>query len=157
MLYFMPISDQENFISGQYLILKILQMFSFSEQSALRRHRLVKKYRGSLSGEHGDGRLRGEFIPLMLGEHNYDLLKQVKECWDPENILNPGKIIDTPAMNSSLRYIPGKATREIETIYDFSSSDGIIRAAERCNGSADCRKSVKNRRSNVSKLHGNRR
>lgn len=104
---------------------------------------LVKKYKGSLSGEHGDGRLRGEFIPVMLGENNYKLLKQVKECWDPQSILNPGKITDTPPMNSSLRYIPGKLTREIKTIYDFSSSDGIVRAAERCNGSADCRKSSK--------------
>jgi FAD/FMN-containing dehydrogenase/Fe-S oxidoreductase len=105
--------------------------------------KLVKKYKGSLSGEHGDGRLRGEFISFMLGEHNYNLLKQVKECWDPECILNPRKITNTPAMNTSLRYVPGKPTRVIETIYDFSSSEGIIREAERCNGSADCRKSVK--------------
>jgi FAD/FMN-containing dehydrogenase/Fe-S oxidoreductase len=105
--------------------------------------RLVKKYRGSLSGEHGDGRLRGEFIPVILGEHNFDLLKRIKSTWDPENILNPGKIIATPEMNSSLRYIPGKATREIRTFFDFSSSDGLIRATERCNGSADCRKSSK--------------
>ena len=55
---------------------------------------LVKKFRGSISGEHGDGRLRGEFIPLVIGEHNYDLLKKIKKCWDPENILNPGKITD---------------------------------------------------------------
>ncbi len=103
---------------------------------------LVKKFRGSLSGEHGDGRLRGEFIPIILGEHNYGLLKKIKECWDPKGILNPGKITDTPPMDSNLRYVPGLPTREIETIYDFSSSDGIIRAAERCNGSADCRKSA---------------
>jgi len=103
---------------------------------------LVKKYRGSLSGEHGDGRLRGEFIPLILGEHNYNLLKQVKECWDPNGILNPGKITGTPPMDTNLRYTPGIPTRDIKTIYDFSSSDGIIRAAERCNGSADCRKSA---------------
>ena len=109
---------------------------------AIETAQLVKKYRGSLSGEHGDGRLRGEFIPVILGEHNYSLLKQVKECWDPKGILNPGKITDTPPMDSSLRYVPGVLTREIETIYDFSSSDGIIRAAERCNGSADCRKSA---------------
>ena len=105
--------------------------------------RLVKKYRGSLSGEHGDGRLRGEFIPLMLGDHNYRLLKEIKKAWDPEGIMNPGKIVDTPQMNSYLRYIPGRPTREIETYYDFSSSDGIVRAAERCNGSADCRKSIR--------------
>ncbi len=105
--------------------------------------RIVKKYRGSISGEHGDGRLRGEFIPMMLGNHNYNLIKEVKECWDPEYIFNPGKIINTPPMNTFLRYIPGKPTMDIETIYDFSSSDGIVRAAERCNGSGDCRKSVK--------------
>lgn len=104
--------------------------------------RIVKKYNGSLSGEHGDGRLRGEFIPMMLGDHNYNLLKEIKKCWDPDCILNPGKITDTPQMNSNLRYIPGCPAREIETYYDFSSSDGILRAAERCNGSADCRKSV---------------
>jgi len=105
--------------------------------------KIVKKYRGSLSGEHGDGRLRGEFIPLMLGEHNYTLLKEVKKCWDADGLLNPGKITNTPEMNSSLRYVPGRPIRNIETIFDFSPSDGILRAAERCNGSADCRKSIK--------------
>ncbi len=104
---------------------------------------LVKKYHGSLSGEHGDGRLRGEFIPLLLGEHNYGLLKKVKKVFDQNNILNPGKITDTPSMNSSLRYIPGAATRNLKTYYDFSSTGGILRAAEKCNGSADCRKSVR--------------
>ncbi|MDR2887063.1 MAG: FAD-binding protein [Bacteroidales bacterium] len=104
---------------------------------------IVKKHRGSLSGEHGDGRLRGEFIPLMIGEHNYGLLKEIKKCWDPECILNPGKIVDTPPMNTCLRYKPGRQPEQPDTIYDFSSSGGILRAAERCNGSADCRKSVK--------------
>lgn len=102
--------------------------------------RLVKKYRGSLSGEHGDGRLRGEFIPLMLGEHNYALLKEVKKTWDPDGILNPGKITDTPRMNTHLRYKPGIVTPMPETFFDFSESEGVIRAAERCNGSGDCRK-----------------
>ena len=104
--------------------------------------KLVKKYRGSLSGEHGDGRLRGEFIPLIIGEYNYNLLKQVKKAWDPNGILNPGKITATPPMDSSLRYIPGAPTRNIDTIYDFSSTGGVIRASERCNGTADCRKSA---------------
>ncbi len=102
--------------------------------------RLVKKYKGSMSGEHGDGRLRGEFIPIILGEYNYNLLKRIKLTWDPHNILNPGKITDTPQMNTSLRYVPGKKTPEINTIYDFTSTDGIVRAAEKCNGSGDCRK-----------------
>ncbi|HCI54695.1 MAG TPA: FAD-linked oxidase C-terminal domain-containing protein [Bacteroidales bacterium] len=104
--------------------------------------RLVKKYRGSMSGEHGDGRLRSEFIPIVIGEHNYQLLKKIKQCWDPLNILNPGKITETVPMNTFLRYIPGKETPNIETYFDFSSTDGVVRAAENCNGSADCRKSM---------------
>ncbi|MCO5265493.1 MAG: FAD-binding protein [Lentimicrobium sp.] len=108
---------------------------------ALETAKLVKKYRGSLSGEHGDGRLRGEFIPLMIGHHNYHLLKKIKAIWDPEGIFNPGKITDTPKMNASLRYEPGQVTREIDTVFDFSANLGIVRAAEQCNGSGDCRKS----------------
>lgn len=109
---------------------------------ALETARLVKKYNGSLSGEHGDGRLRGEFIPLMLGEHNYQLLRKVKQLWDPDGLFNPGKITDTPAMNTSLRFQAGKPVREVETIFDFSASKGILRAAEQCNGSGDCRNTV---------------
>lgn len=101
---------------------------------------LVKKYRGSLSGEHGDGRLRGEFIPIMVGDKVYSLMKQVKQTFDPNSIFNPGKIVDTPPMNTNLRYTPGQQPREIDTIFDFSSVMGILRAAEKCNGSGDCRK-----------------
>lgn len=101
---------------------------------------LVKKYRGSLSGEHGDGRLRGEFIPLMIGEHNYRLLEEIKQCWDPQGIFNPGKITATPPMNSSLRYQPGEPVRELKTYFDFSAEQGLMRATEKCNGSGDCRK-----------------
>ena len=101
---------------------------------------LVKKYRGSLSGEHGDGRLRGEFIPLMIGAHNYRLLEEIKQCWDPKGIFNPGKITATPPMNSSLRYVPGEPVKDIATYFDFSADRGIVRATEKCNGSGDCRK-----------------
>jgi len=101
--------------------------------------RLVKKYKGSLSGEHGDGRLRGEFIPIMIGKKNYQLLREIKQCWDPNNIFNPGKIVDTPKMNTHLRYLPDQQTREIQTYFDFSDDMGILRATERCNGSGDCR------------------
>ncbi|MEA1887935.1 MAG: FAD-linked oxidase C-terminal domain-containing protein, partial [Bacteroidota bacterium] len=101
---------------------------------------LVKKFRGSLSGEHGDGRLRGEFIPLMYGDRIYNILREVKYTWDPEGILNPGKIVDTPPMNSSLRYTPGQEVRQLETYFSFEDTGGYIRAAEKCNGSGDCRK-----------------
>jgi FAD/FMN-containing dehydrogenase/Fe-S oxidoreductase len=103
--------------------------------------RIVKKYHGSMSGEHGDGRLRGEFIPIIIGERNYQLNKEVKNIFDRGNIFNPGKIVFTPPMDTSLRYIPGRKTPELKTWYDFSSSDGVVRAAEKCNGSGDCRKS----------------
>jgi len=106
---------------------------------ALETARLVKKYHGSLSGEHGDGRLRGEFIPLMIGDENYQLIREIKQSWDPFNIFNPGKITDTPKMSDSLRYRAGLPSREIDTIFDFSESHGILRAVEKCNGSGDCR------------------
>ncbi|MEO1255216.1 MAG: FAD-linked oxidase C-terminal domain-containing protein, partial [Bacteroidota bacterium] len=102
---------------------------------------LVKKYNGSLSGEHGDGRLRGEFIPKMIGQENYQLLKKIKSTWDPQNIFNPGKIVDTAPMDTYLRYEKNHQTREFDTVLDFSKDQGIIRAAELCNGSGDCRKS----------------
>jgi FAD/FMN-containing dehydrogenase/Fe-S oxidoreductase len=102
---------------------------------------LVKKYRGSLSGEHGDGRLRGEFIPFMLGKHNYQLIRELKQVWDPHNLFNPGKIIDTPPITESLRYLTGRH-REFETTFDFSGQQGYLRAIEYCNGSGDCRKSA---------------
>jgi len=102
---------------------------------------LVKKYRGSLSGEHGDGRLRGEFIPFMVGSACHGMMREVKSAFDPTGIFNPGKIIDTPPMDTSLRYVPGQTTTEHETILDFSETQGITRAAEKCNGSGDCRRS----------------
>ncbi|GAB4179313.1 MAG: FAD-binding and (Fe-S)-binding domain-containing protein [Terrimicrobiaceae bacterium] len=101
---------------------------------------LVKKYRGSLSGEHGDGRLRGEFIRFMVGEECYRLMRETKALFDPANIFNLGKIIDTPPMDQFHRYGPGHPTPEYETIFDFSDVMGILRAAEKCNGSGDCRK-----------------
>jgi FAD/FMN-containing dehydrogenase/Fe-S oxidoreductase len=103
--------------------------------------KLVKKYRGSMSGEHGDGRVRGKFIPFMLGEHNYKILKELKKAWDPNNVFNPGKIVDTPPITESLRVIPGKLTPEFKTEFDFSRYRGYFRSIEKCNGSGDCRKS----------------
>ena len=103
---------------------------------------LVKKYNGSLSGEHGDGRLRAEFIEYMIGPVNYELLKKVKGIFDPLNIFNPGKITDAPAMDTSLRYTPDRKEPEITTLMNFDDSEGILRLAEKCNGSGDCRKSV---------------
>ncbi|NCA11118.1 FAD-binding oxidoreductase [bacterium] len=101
---------------------------------------LVKKYRGSLSGEHGDGRLRGEFIRTMVGDDCYALLEQVKHAFDPQGILNPGKIIDTPPMDTSLRIVPGETEPHRDTVFRFADSGGVLRAAEKCTGVGQCRK-----------------
>lgn len=121
------------------------QFFQISKASA----ELVKKYNGSLSGEHGDGRVRAEFIPLMVGEENYQLFCNIKYTWDSNNIFNPGKIVDAAPMNSSLRYesevlrssrLGASPKQELRSTFDFSNEGGILRAAEKCNGSGDCRK-----------------
>ncbi len=112
---------------------------------------LVKKYRGSLSGEHGDGRLRGEFIPFMVGPECYAMMRRVKALFDPLGIFNPGKIIDTPPMDSSLRHAavhgpgPGGAATVAhepahETVFNFDADQGVLRAAEKCTGVGECRK-----------------
>ncbi len=103
--------------------------------------KLVKKYRGSFSGEHGVGRVRGEFVQFMIGDHCYGLLRQIKKAWDPANILNPGKIVDTPPMTEGFRYAPGVPTREFKTYFDFGKTLGMMRSIEQCNGSGDCLKS----------------
>jgi len=101
---------------------------------------LVKKYQGSLSGEHGDGRLRGEFVKQMVGEKNYKLLQEIKSTWDAKHVFNPNKIVDTPPMNEMLRYEPGQFTPAFKSIFRFHQQD-ILQHAEQCNGSGDCRKS----------------
>jgi len=107
-----------------------------SEASA----KLVKTYNGSLSGEHGDGRVRSEFIPLVLGKKNYALLKRIKQTWDPNNIFNPGKIVEALPMDKMLRYKQDIKLPEIDSIFNFEDTGGVLRTAEKCNGSGDCRK-----------------
>ncbi|NQX78800.1 FAD-linked oxidase C-terminal domain-containing protein, partial [Gilvibacter sp.] len=101
---------------------------------------LVKKYRGSLSGEHGDGIVRGSLLPEMLGDEVYGYIKSVKHVFDPKGIFNRGKIVDAWAIDQRLRYVPDRKEPELTTYLDFSESQGLLRAAEQCNGSGDCRK-----------------
>ena len=120
---------------------------------------LVRKHRGSLSGEHGDGRLRGEFIPLMYGEECYRLMQEVKRCWDPYNIFNMNKIVDAPGMDEWLRFETGQtyAIEGAETVFNWraafdeckvegssgvrSQAHALMCSIEQCNGAGDCRKS----------------
>ncbi|MBQ7984701.1 MAG: FAD-binding protein [Bacteroidales bacterium] len=104
---------------------------------------LVKKYGGSLSGEHGDGRLRGEFIPLMYGDEVYKLMQELKKTFDPNDIFNRGKIVNTPPMDACLRYGGGKADKDaynIATYYSFDKEISFLQAVEQCNGAGVCRK-----------------
>ncbi|MCM1152291.1 MAG: FAD-binding protein [Muribaculum sp.] len=101
---------------------------------------LVRKYRGSLSGEHGDGRLRGEFIPVVLGKEIYNMLYDVKFLFDPKGIFNRHKIVDTPRMNTHLRAKPSLSDI-MPTYFDYSALKGWLCAIEQCNGTGACRKS----------------
>ena len=120
---------------------------------------LVRKHRGSLSGEHGDGRLRGEFIPLMFGEECYRLMQEVKRCWDPYNVFNMNKIVDAPGMDEWLRFETGQpySIEDAETVFNWraafdeckvdgasgvrSQAHALMCSIEQCNGAGDCRKS----------------
>lgn len=103
--------------------------------------KLVKKYQGSLSGEHGDGRLRAEFIGEIVGEKNLKLFQDIKQLFDQKNIFNPGKIVNAVPMDKFLRYEPDRKEPKIPTLLDFSDDGGILKAAEKCNGVGACRKS----------------
>ena len=131
---------------------------------------LVRRHKGSLSGEHGDGRLRGEFIPLMYGDEVYQMMRALKRCWDPSGVFNMHKIVDTPPMDQFLRGSGVPTTAEgverpaIETalasdktyynwraVFDECHTPGVsgvrsqahalLCSVEQCNGSGDCRKS----------------
>lgn len=125
--------------------------------------KLVRKHKGSLSGEHGDGRLRGEFIPLMYGEEVYQLMREVKHCWDPDGVFNMNKIVDTPPMDEWLRFEVGQRYKVEEellsnnTYYNWraafdeckvegasgvrSQAHALMCSIEQCNGAGACLKS----------------
>ena len=124
---------------------------------------LVKKHRGSISGEHGDGRLRGEFIKMLYGEETYQLMRDVKQCWDPEGMFNLHKIVDTLPMDSMLRfdidqqYNIEKEIGSDNTYFNWKAAfdectapgatgaknqiNALMCSIEQCNGAGDCRKS----------------
>ncbi len=124
---------------------------------------LVKKHRGSISGEHGDGRLRGEFIKILYGDETYELMRQVKQCWDPDGMFNLHKIVDTLPMDSMLRfdvdqqYDIEKRIGSDKTYFNWKAAfdectapgatgaksqiNALMCSIEQCNGAGDCRKS----------------
>ena len=121
--------------------------------------KLVRKHKGSLSGEHGDGRLRGEFIPLMYGPEVYRLMQEVKRTWDPDGLFNMNKIVDTPPMDEDLRFEVGQTypIESMRTYYNWraafdeckvdgasgvrSQAHALMCSVEQCNGAGACLKS----------------
>ena len=101
---------------------------------------LVKKYRGSLSGEHGDGRARAPYIETVLGSEMIPLLRQVKEIWDPEYRFNPGKIINPKPIDTDLRFPPTYQKPKVDTVFNWRQTGGFDSAIELCNGAGVCRK-----------------
>ncbi|GIW81250.1 MAG: hypothetical protein KatS3mg105_3057 [Gemmatales bacterium] len=116
---------------------------------------LVLKYGGALSGEHGDGLVRGPFQEKMYGSQIYQVFREIKRTFDPLNLLNPGKIVDCPPRTVNLRFGPRYVTPDVPTTFDFSADGGIVRAAELCAGVGECRK--KTGRHDVPFLSGNGR
>ena len=101
---------------------------------------LVQEFGGSLSGEHGDGIVRGVWNEKMFGTQIYQAFREVKHAFDPDGIMNPGKIVDTPAMTENLRIDPRYRTATIATKLDFTADQGYAGAVEMCNGMGACRK-----------------
>lgn len=115
--------------------------FQLFSEIALLDAQLVKKHKGSISGEHGDGRLRGPLIPFMLGNKNYELLISLKTLFDPNHIFNKGKITNTPPMDQNLRETPDLQHLKVKSYFDYPETDGFEKAVQKCCNSGDCRKS----------------
>ena len=101
---------------------------------------LVIRHGGSLSGEHGDGFVRSWLNPRLFGDKIYEAFRKVKNIFDPDHLLNPGKIVDAPPFLQNLRLDPDTPIHEPKTFLDFSKEGGLALAADLCNGNAQCRK-----------------
>jgi Fe-S oxidoreductase len=101
---------------------------------------LTLRLGGAMSSEHGDGLARSEFLLKTYGPELMDAMRLLKRAADPNNILNPGKIIDAPNMDTNLRYGSDYRTQLWETNLSFARSDGMDIAIEQCNGQGVCRK-----------------
>ncbi len=101
---------------------------------------LVDELGGSISGEHGDGLSRSEFLERMYGPEIMRAFAEVKRAWDPDGMMNPGVIVDPPPMDEQLRIGPGRERQPLGTNLDFTDQGGFAAAVELCNGSGFCRK-----------------
>jgi FAD/FMN-containing dehydrogenase/Fe-S oxidoreductase len=103
---------------------------------------LVLEFGGALSGEHGDGLVRGPFMSRMFGPVLYEAFREIKRTFDPHGLLNPGKIVDSPPMTSNLRFGARYKTSNPFTFFDYSEYGGMAGAVEMCSGVGACRKKL---------------
>jgi Fe-S oxidoreductase len=103
---------------------------------------MVREYKGSHSGEHGDGLVRSEFHEAMFGPRIVGAFERVKEIFDPGAVMNPGKIVHPSKMDdrSLFRFKPGYATDRLDTAFDWSAWGGFGGAIEMCNNNGTCRR-----------------
>jgi FAD/FMN-containing dehydrogenase/Fe-S oxidoreductase len=103
---------------------------------------LVLEFGGALSGEHGDGIVRGPFTQKMFGPVLYEAFREIKRTFDAANLFNPGKIIDSPPLTANLRYGSAYRTPNPVTWFDYAAHGGFGRAVEMCSGVGACRKKL---------------
>ena len=103
---------------------------------------LVLEYGGAVSGEHGDGLVRSWLNEKMFGTKIYEAFKAVKTAFDPDNVMNPGKIINAGGPRENLRVGPEFNSQRVETVFDFTNEGGFEFALSMCNGNGECRKTM---------------
>ncbi len=101
---------------------------------------MTREYGGIFAGEHGDGMVRGEFIPRYFGPDLYEAFRRVKRVFDPQNRMNPGKLVDVPPMTSHLRYGDQYHPADRDSLFHYRDQGGFQLAVEQCNGVGACRK-----------------
>lgn len=103
---------------------------------------LVLEFGGALSGEHGDGMVRSPFIRQMFGDWIYEAFREIKKTFDPNGIMNPGKIVDSPPLTENLRYGTEYVTAHPPTYFSYAEYGGFHNAVEMCSGLGACRKKL---------------
>jgi len=122
------------------LNLKTAQGVQRLRRIADRVSQLVCEFEGAMTGEHGDGLVRSEWLERLYGPRLLEAFRTIKSTFDPQGILNPGKIVDAPPMDRNLRYGPDYRVGKVPTVLDFSTWGGIAGLAEMCSGMGECRK-----------------
>lgn len=126
-----------------YIDLRSLDDLRLMEQMMKDISELLLEHGGALSGEHGDGLIRSWLNKKMFGPELYQAFTELKAAFDPDNRMNPGKIVYGPPVDENLRLSPQTKQVPIETFLDFHDEGGIVLAADLCNGNGMCRKSEK--------------